>query len=126
MTDGSWAQQQTSRFFSDHKSPSQMQCDESAQAISGASMVSPVDTPGSMSYTVVCSGLPGPQQNLIVSFRELGAVLDEGVVKLAKEIHGDLVPESTCHGNVEEAESAAVHLLHAPSASLILHRSPGL
>lgn len=26
------------------------------------------------------------------------------MVKLAKEIHGDLVPQSTCHGDVEEAD----------------------
>lgn len=31
-------------------------------------------------------------------------MLDEEMVKLAKEIHGDLVPESTCHGNVEGAD----------------------
>ena len=26
------------------------------------------------------------------------------MVRLAKEIHGDLVPDSTCHGNVEGAD----------------------
>lgn len=31
-------------------------------------------------------------------------MLDDEMVKLAKEIHGDLVPESTCHGNVEGAD----------------------
>lgn len=31
-------------------------------------------------------------------------MLDEEMVKLAKEIHGDLVPKSTCHGNVEGAD----------------------
>ncbi|KAM5347022.1 hypothetical protein ACJ41O_010027 [Fusarium nematophilum] len=104
MTQSSWAQQATDRFFSGRKSPSQMQCDEVAQSVSGASTVSPVDSPGSMSYTVICSGRPGPQQDLIVSFREPGAMLDEETVKLAREIHGDLVPESTCHGNMEGAD----------------------
>ncbi|SCV37101.1 uncharacterized protein FFB14_06424 [Fusarium fujikuroi] len=93
------------RFFSGRKSPSQIQCDEIAQSVSGASTVSPVDSPGSMSYTVICSGRPEPQQDLIVSFREPGAMLDKRIVKLAKEIHSDLVPESsTCHGNVKEAD----------------------
>lgn len=31
-------------------------------------------------------------------------MLDGKIVKLAKEIHGDLVPESTYHGNVEGAD----------------------
>ncbi|KAI1753673.1 hypothetical protein F4782DRAFT_539380 [Xylaria castorea] len=79
----------TNRFFGGLKSPSQMQCDEIAQSVSGALTVRPVDSPGSMSYTVVCNGRPG-QQDLILSFREPGATLDEEMVKLAKEIHGDL------------------------------------
>ncbi|UNI20472.1 hypothetical protein JDV02_006553 [Purpureocillium takamizusanense] len=103
MTQASWAQEATDRFFSGRKSPTQKQCDEVAQSVSGASTVSPVESPGSMSYTVVCKGCPGPQ-DLVVSFREPGAALDEGIVKLAKEIHGDLVPESTCHGNLEGAD----------------------
>ncbi|KAI0536685.1 hypothetical protein GGR58DRAFT_514390 [Xylaria digitata] len=104
MANSSWAQQTTARFFSGRNSPSQRQCDEIAQTISGASTVSLVDSPGSMSYTVVCSGLPSPRKDLIVSFRESGAVIDEEIVKLAKEVHGDLVPESTYHGNVEGAD----------------------
>ncbi|KAB5558335.1 hypothetical protein GE09DRAFT_109119 [Coniochaeta sp. 2T2.1] len=103
MTQSSWAQEATECFFSGRKSPSRMQCDEIAQCLSGASTVGPVDSPGSMSYTVVCSGCPGPQ-DLVVSFRQPCAVLDEGMVKLAKEIHGDLVPESTCHGKLEGAD----------------------
>ncbi|GKT80885.1 Mus38-like protein [Colletotrichum tofieldiae] len=67
-------------------------------------MISPVDSPGSTSYTVICSGRPESQQDLIVSFREPGAMLDEEMVQLAKEIHGDLVPESTYHGNVDGAD----------------------
>ncbi|KAK2009982.1 hypothetical protein LZ32DRAFT_639672 [Colletotrichum eremochloae] len=104
MTRSSWAQQATEWFFSGRKSPSQRQCDEITKLVSGASTVSPVDSPGSMSYTVICNGRPQPQQDLIVSFREPGAMLDEEMVKLAKEIHGDLVPESTCHGDVEGAD----------------------
>ncbi|KAM4067016.1 hypothetical protein HRG_001026 [Hirsutella rhossiliensis] len=93
------------RFFSGHQSPSQMQCDEIARAVSGASTVRPVISPGSMSHTVICNERPGPQEDLIVSFREPGARLDGQMVELAKGIHGDLVvPESTCLGNVEGAD----------------------
>ncbi|KAI0408045.1 hypothetical protein F4802DRAFT_550302 [Xylaria palmicola] len=99
-----WAQQQITRFFGGRKLPSRMQCDEIAQSVSGASTISPVESPGSTSYTVVCQGRPKLQQDLVVSFREPGAVLDEEIVKLAREIHGDLVPESTCHGSVEGAD----------------------
>ncbi|KAI0123330.1 hypothetical protein BJ170DRAFT_709363 [Xylariales sp. AK1849] len=85
MTETSWAQQEINRFFSSRKSPSQMQCDKIAHSISGASTVRPVESPG----------------DLVISFREAGAMLDEGMVKLAKQIHSDLVPESTAHGNVD-------------------------
>lgn len=79
----SWAQQQTTRFLGDRNSPSQAQCDATAEALSGASAVRPVESPGSMSYTVVCNGCPpGPQDTVVVySFREEGARLDEEVVK---------------------------------------------
>ncbi|KAK7424722.1 hypothetical protein QQX98_000300 [Neonectria punicea] len=81
-----------------------MRCDEIAHSLSDASAVSPVDSPGSMSYTVVCNGCPGPQRDLIISFREAEALLNEDMVKLAKEIHSDLVPESTYHGSMEGAD----------------------
>ena len=45
MTQTSWAQQETNHFFGGRKSPSQKQCDEIAQSMSGASTVSPVDSP---------------------------------------------------------------------------------
>lgn len=57
-----------------------------------------------MSYAVVCNGCPGPQQDLIISFREPGAALDDPVVKLAKEIHGHLVPYSTNHGPMDGSD----------------------
>lgn len=104
MSQASWAQQQTNRFFEDRISPSQVQCDQIAQSISGATKVSPVDNPGSLSYTVVCNDCPGPRKDLVVSFRELGGLLDDQMVGLAKKIHGDLVPDSTCHGDVEGAD----------------------
>ncbi|KPM41998.1 hypothetical protein AK830_g4580 [Neonectria ditissima] len=103
MAHTSWAEQVTSRFFDGRESPSRVQCDKIAQSVSGASTVSPVDSPGSMSYTVVCSGRRGSPQDLVVSFREPEAILDEEMVKLAKKIHGALVPESAYHGNFEGA-----------------------
>lgn len=81
-----------------------MQCDEIARSVSGASTVRPVDSPGSMSYTVICNRCPGSQRDLTVSFREPGAMLDDEMVKLAKEVHGELVPQSTYHGTVDGAD----------------------
>ncbi|KAI1867146.1 uncharacterized protein JN550_007198 [Neoarthrinium moseri] len=104
MTQASWAQQETDRFFGDRTSPSQMQCNEIARAISGASIVGPVDSPGSMSYTVVCNGCSGQYHDVVVSFREPCAVLNSEMMRLAKAIHGGLVPESTCHGTLEGAD----------------------
>lgn len=63
-----------------------------------------VDGPGSSSYTVVCYGCTGFQPDLVVSFREQGKKLEKGIVKLAKGIHSDLVPESAYHGDVEGAD----------------------
>lgn len=104
MSQASWAQQQTKRFFEDRSSPSQVQCDQIARSISGAAKVSPVNNPGSLSYTVVCNECPVPPRDLIISFREAGGLLDDQMVGLAKKIHGDLVPESVCHGDVEGAD----------------------
>lgn len=104
MGQASWAQEQTKRFFDSRSSPTQAQCDQIALSISGAAKVSPVDNPGSLSYTVVCNDCPGPRKDLVVSFREPGGLLDDGMVGLAKKIHGDLVPESTYHGSVEGSE----------------------
>ncbi|KAI1180211.1 hypothetical protein F4777DRAFT_574492 [Nemania sp. FL0916] len=104
MSQLSWAQQLIDSFFAGRCLPSQAACDEIALSTSGASTVSPVESPGSLSYTVVCSGLPGSQPDRIVSFREPGSELNEGVVKLAKGIHGDMVPEATYHGTVKGAD----------------------
>lgn len=104
MSQESWAQRQTKLFFDSRRSPTQAQCDQLSLSISGASEVSPVDSPGSLSYTVVCKNCPGPRKDLIISFREPGGMLDDRMVELARKIHGELVPELTCHGNVEGAD----------------------
>ena len=103
MDQRSWAQRAIGRFFNGRRSPSQSRCDEIAQSLSEALTVTPVESPGSMSYTVICSGCREPK-DLVVSFREPEALLDVEVVNLAKEIHGDLVPESTYRGGVEGAD----------------------
>ncbi|KAL7922790.1 kinase-like domain-containing protein [Trichoderma austrokoningii] len=106
ITQTSWAQQETNRFFGDRKSPSQAQCNEIARAVFGASTVKLVDSPGSTSYTVICNRCSGSEQchDLVVSFREQGAMLNDEMVRLAKEIHGGLVPESSYHGTVDGAD----------------------
>lgn len=104
MVQASWARQQTKRFFEDRSSPSQAQCDRIAKSISGASQVSPVDNPGSLSYTVICNDCPRPLRDLVVSFREPGGFLDDKMTGLAKTIHGELIPESVWHGTIEGSD----------------------
>lgn len=104
MAGKSWAQRAIDEFFAGRRSPTRIECDQTARSISGASAVRPVDIPGSLSYTVVCSGCQEQQQDLIVSFRDSEARLDGDMVKLGKEIHGCLVPEATYHGMMSGAD----------------------
>ncbi|KAF2092864.1 hypothetical protein NA57DRAFT_82011 [Rhizodiscina lignyota] len=99
----SWAQQAVEEFFQHRNSPSQADCDQRAQSITGASLVRPVDAPGAFSYTVICTSCRGGR-NFIVSFREPEAHLDVAMVELAKNIHGNLVPETTDVGAVKDAD----------------------
>ncbi|KAL1852494.1 hypothetical protein VTK73DRAFT_9189 [Phialemonium thermophilum] len=100
MAEISWAQQAVDRFFEGRKHPCKARCDIMARSVAGASDVRDVDTPGSMSYTVVCTGCAGGK-DLVVSFREPEAHLDPDLGRLARTIHGDLVPEASRHGEVE-------------------------
>lgn len=104
MAEISWAQQAVSRFFDARKYPTQSQCDQLARAVSGAPDVRNVDTPGSMSYTVACTGRLAEKQDLVVSFREPEARLDHDMVKLAQAVHDYLVPEISSHGMVDGAD----------------------
>lgn len=104
MAEISWAQQAVDRFFDARKRPTRSQCDQIARSVSGASDVRNVDTPGSMSYTVTCTGRLAGKQDLVVSFREPEASLDHDMVKLAQAVHGDRVPEISYHGMVDGAD----------------------
>lgn len=92
----SWQQHAVDRFFGKRALPTQAQCNEIARSLTGASDVIGVDTPGSTSYTVICGGA----SPVVVSFREPGASINTALVSLAREIHGNLVPEATQHGTV--------------------------
>jgi hypothetical protein len=48
----------------------------------------PVEIQGLTSYTVIA----GPKANKIIQFREQTALLDMNMLKLAKDIHGEVVP----------------------------------
>ncbi|OAA59574.1 Protein kinase-like domain protein [Niveomyces insectorum RCEF 264] len=104
MSEITWAQQAVNGFFEGRQHPTQAQCDRIAQSVSGASTVRNVDTPGSTSYTVVCTGHHTAKQDLVVSFREPEAYLDPGILRLARAIHGSVVPEASQHGMVEGAD----------------------
>lgn len=104
MAEVSWSQQVVDGFFGEHKSPSQFQCDQPAVTLTGASEVHNVETPGSMSYTVICTGCPEGKGDLVLSLREPEARLDEAMNRLARAAHGDLIPETSCDGLVEGSE----------------------
>ncbi|KAI1325716.1 hypothetical protein F5Y16DRAFT_411241 [Xylariaceae sp. FL0255] len=53
---------------------------------------------GSLSYTVIASGIT--LTKTIVSFRVPEQTLGTNLDKLAHIIHGDVVPQATCHGSV--------------------------
>jgi hypothetical protein len=57
-----------------------------------------------MSYTVICTGRHAGKQDLVVSFREPEAHLDQCMGKLARAVHGDLVPEVSYYGEVDGAD----------------------
>ncbi|RAK84866.1 hypothetical protein BO79DRAFT_231997 [Aspergillus costaricaensis CBS 115574] len=96
----SWAQQTVDRFFEIRQSPTQLDCDDYARRITGAPTVQEVTIPGSLSYTILCKGNSDGRPDTIVSFRQPGSSLDQTVIELARFIHGDLVPEATCHGKM--------------------------
>lgn len=105
MDETSWARQAVDRFFERRKCRTQTQCNQIARSISGFSNVYNVDTPGSMSYTVICQdGEAAAKQAIVVSFREPEAHLDQSMGELARAIHGPLVPKVSQQGMVDGAD----------------------
>lgn len=104
MAESSWAQQAVDRFFEGRTYPTQIQCMQIAKSVTSALDVYNVDTPGSMSYTVICKWPDGAKKPLVVSFRAPEAHLDQSMGKLAQRIHGSLTPEISQHGLVDDAE----------------------
>ncbi|KAL1849089.1 hypothetical protein Plec18167_006867 [Paecilomyces lecythidis] len=100
----SWSQQATDKFFATRESPTQSECDGHARKISGASAVQQVAVPGSLSYTVRCRHFTDEGRDLVVSFREAESSLDHGILKLARSIHGALVPEPVFHGEMPKSK----------------------
>lgn len=107
MAGKSWAEQAIDSFFKARKSPTRSQCDQLALSISGASVARPVDVPGSLSYTIICTRRQSQEQHdekSVLSFREAGSGLEDGVVELARTIHGSLVPRTTNHGTMRGSD----------------------
>lgn len=102
MAEKSWNEKVIDDFFADRSSPIRSQCDQGALTISGGVATRPVDVPGSLSYTVICTTAHTQEQQdedaIVVSFRQLESVLDKPIIDLAKATHGCLVPETTNHG----------------------------
>ncbi|PYH69426.1 uncharacterized protein BO88DRAFT_461740 [Aspergillus vadensis CBS 113365] len=108
MDERSWAQQTVDRFFEYRQSPTQLDCDDYARRITGASTVQEVAIPGSLSYTILCTDSSEERRDLIVSVRQQESALDQTVIELARFIHGDLVQEATFHSKMPGSDP---HLL---------------
>ncbi len=76
-----------SSFSDAGASSSRTECDDIARYRCGG-QIRPVDTQGSNSYNCDCRA----ERNKIIQFREQTALLDMNMLVLAKDIHGDLVP----------------------------------
>ncbi|KAJ2896327.1 uncharacterized protein MKZ38_005626 [Zalerion maritima] len=112
MVEIPWARQAVNLFFKGRKYPTQSQCNHIAHSVSGTSDIRNVETPGSMSYTVICTGRHAGKQDLVVSFREREAYLDQCMGKLARVVHGDLVPEVSYYGEVDVDMDGVVEAKH--------------
>lgn len=83
-----------SQFFS-QASTTRAECDNLARTMFGG-MVDPVPVQGGTSYTVVA----GPNREKIVQFRYLDAQIDMRMLDLARQVHGDIVPEGAALGQI--------------------------
>ncbi|KPM40868.1 hypothetical protein AK830_g5720 [Neonectria ditissima] len=108
MAEDSWAEQAVDRFFATRARPTRSQCDQLALSVSGASIIRPVEVPGSLSYTVICTKTQGHKQRdderVVVSFRQSESGLNSNSVELARAIHGCLVPKATNHGETRSSD----------------------
>ncbi|KAK4168297.1 hypothetical protein QBC43DRAFT_228862 [Cladorrhinum sp. PSN259] len=71
-------------------SSSRSQCDEFVRQRYPGGQIQPAPIQGSNSYTVIVGRAAAGDK--VVQFREQSALLDVTMLKLAKEIHGDVVP----------------------------------
>ncbi|KAK4145000.1 uncharacterized protein C8A04DRAFT_27248 [Dichotomopilus funicola] len=86
-------------FFSDSgTSATRQQCDEFARNQFGED-IRPVPLQGVTSYTVTAGPIT------IVQFREQGSSLNEGMMALAKAVHGDVVTGCVSHGLIGGSSS---------------------
>ncbi|CAJ2507100.1 Uu.00g082860.m01.CDS01 [Anthostomella pinea] len=100
-----WTIASVDGFFASRESPTREECPECALAIVDESTIEPVETPGSLSYTVVCTAARTGTKT-IVSFRQYDTFIDPELTDLAGQVHGHLVPHATFHGTLgTETES---------------------
>ncbi|KAK4194848.1 hypothetical protein QBC40DRAFT_343881 [Triangularia verruculosa] len=105
-----------SSFFAEAgASSSRSQCDEFVRQRHGG-QIQPATIQGSNSYTVIA----GPAGDKVVQFREQSALLDVAMLKLAKEIHGDVVPSGSDLGWVGDTS-----LGRSPLAVYEMYKLPG-
>ncbi|KAI1979099.1 hypothetical protein LOZ53_000367 [Ophidiomyces ophidiicola] len=93
-------------FFSAQISPTRQECDDlAAEIVRGP--VYPLSIQGCFSYTVSTNG---DEENKIVQFRVSHSPLDVGIIQLAQEIHGDVVPPTQYYGEVGSGPTAPLQI----------------
>ncbi|KAI0477188.1 hypothetical protein GGR56DRAFT_636203 [Xylariaceae sp. FL0804] len=102
-----WMNEGIEYFFKWRPAPTQQELEKHAKDLLGASEIRPVKMQGSLSYTVIAT----VTTETIVSFRVPEQKLGGDIDKLARKIHGNVVPEATYHGDVGSTEEASTGLL---------------
>ncbi|ETR96667.1 hypothetical protein M419DRAFT_51959, partial [Trichoderma reesei RUT C-30] len=93
-------------FFSEEgTSASRAECDAFARRRYGAAALL-VAVQGSSSYTVIA----GSESDKIIQFRKSGSPLTESMLKLAKAVHGDLVPSCLHLGWIGDPNGSRLYI----------------
>ncbi|RYP93242.1 hypothetical protein DL770_000617 [Monosporascus sp. CRB-9-2] len=99
-------------FLDDERDATYARCEEMARTIFGKNFaVKPVKNQGQLSYTFV--GVTATAKS-ILSFRLEAGRTDPDVLKLAKEIHGGLVPDAEFCGHAQTPAGKTIFVYKMP------------
>lgn len=91
------------------------QLDKVAASLSGASRVEYIlsvgcGDPPNWAYSVICSGRAKGKPNLTFSFEEAAYPPETSIMKLARKIHGDLIPAKETYYGIMEGSNPPLHM----------------